>query len=764
MRLRGCLTVLCLTLCVALQAAEPRPGIGLVLSGGGAKGIAHIGVIQALEENEIPIDYITGTSMGAIVGSLYAAGYTPAEMMQVLASKSFADWSTGTITPDETYYFVRQSETPSWIRFNIGKDSTHVTSTMPMSLINPLPMNIAFPEIYARYTAQCGADFDRLFVPFRCVTSDIYRKRSVVLGSGSLGDAVRMSMSFPGVFEPIDLDGVPMYDGGLYDNYPVDVMLDVFNPAHIIGVNVGSKNAAPDSRNPMGQLENMIESPQDFPFPDDRGINIRIDLDRFGLLDWGSAAEIYGIGYRRGLAMADSIRSRFGAGMPLSRVNERRREFRARTPEVRISDITVSGGSPSDNRYLSSLFRRPKGRDWFTLPEVRRDYYLAVSSGRLQNFVPYPVLNPDTTFTFNFKALVKKDFTGGIGGYVSTASNSMLFFHAGYTPMVFKGFNGALNLWIGQNYAAAEGLARFNFNSRPLSALELQLVCSRIKYHETEQLFFRFNTPDFIHHTELYGKLFYSLGPTMHTIARMGVGGARITDRYYAELSTSDPARHKDRGTFDLAQAEAVWTYNTLDNPRTATSGSYARIKLAGIAGKYRLHTHMPGEEDSDRDLAWIQADIRGTHYFDTGKHFSLGIQGEALLSTRKLLPTYQASIVAAEAITPTPDTRSVFNPALRANSFLTAAVSPIWKMSSRLQLRSTFHTFVPLRKIEPVAGSRAARYGKWLGDPQFFGETRLQFALPLGTISAYANYATGGVGWNFGISLGTFILAPEFL
>ena len=86
--------------------------VGLVLSGGGAKGIAHIGVIKALEENNIPIDYVAGTSMGAIVGGLYAAGYTTEEMMQLILSPEFANWSTGRVDPRLSYYFTREKPTP----------------------------------------------------------------------------------------------------------------------------------------------------------------------------------------------------------------------------------------------------------------------------------------------------------------------------------------------------------------------------------------------------------------------------------------------------------------------------------------------------------------------------------------------------------------------------------------------------------------------------------------------------------------------------
>ncbi|MDE6395624.1 MAG: patatin-like phospholipase family protein, partial [Duncaniella sp.] len=146
---------------ITMSAMSAGTGkVGLVLSGGGAKGIAHIGVIQAFEENNIPIDYITGTSMGAIVGSLYASGYTPAEMIQLIASPGFAGWSTGQINPDNLYYFLSEPTTPSLIKINLGKDSTHVTSVLPMSLINPIPMNMAFLDIYSRYTAQCAGDFN----------------------------------------------------------------------------------------------------------------------------------------------------------------------------------------------------------------------------------------------------------------------------------------------------------------------------------------------------------------------------------------------------------------------------------------------------------------------------------------------------------------------------------------------------------------------------------------------------------------------------
>ena len=220
--MRGLLLLLLSFFVVAITFAETqdsreydkRESVGLVLSGGGAKGIAHVGVIKALEDNDIPIDYITGTSMGAIVGSLYSCGWTPDSMLRFFESPDFGYWSTGTINPADKYYFDMPEKTPQWAGINLSLRDSAVFSIkmLPANLISPIPMNIEFMRLYAKYSKQCGEDFNRLFVPFRCVCSDVYHKRKIVCSSGSLGDAVRASMSFPLVFKPIKLDGVLVYD------------------------------------------------------------------------------------------------------------------------------------------------------------------------------------------------------------------------------------------------------------------------------------------------------------------------------------------------------------------------------------------------------------------------------------------------------------------------------------------------------------------------------------------------------------------------
>ena len=254
------LIVLLLSCPVSLHAQK----VGLVLSGGGAKGMAHIGVIRALEENGIPIDYVAGTSMGAVIGSLYAMGYSPDEMEELISSDDFKNWYTGAKDMNYQFYFKQNPPTPSFISAQVAiKDSMTVIRPMVNSLVDPLQMNLAFVDIFSGASAACGDDFNKLFVPFRAVASDVFNKNSIILSKGVLGDAVRASMSFPFVFRPIRIDSIIAYDGGIYDNFPVDVMVKDFNPDFIVGSVVAVAPGKPEIEIPdefdlMGQVESMI--------------------------------------------------------------------------------------------------------------------------------------------------------------------------------------------------------------------------------------------------------------------------------------------------------------------------------------------------------------------------------------------------------------------------------------------------------------------------------------------------------------------------
>lgn len=750
------------TLLTATGAERPQ-SVGLVLSGGGAKGIAHIGVIQALEDNNIPIDYITGTSMGAIVGGLYAAGYTPAEMLELIGSKGFADWSTGKVDSDNTYYLLEPVRSPAFFKINLGSDSSKITSVLPTSLINPLPMNFAFVELFTPYTAQCDKNFDNLFVPYRCVTSDVFAKHKVVLKGGNLGDAIRMSMSFPMVFQPIDLNGLPMYDGGIYDNFPVDVMMTEFAPAAVIGVDVSTPNS-PDTRNMLDQLENMIMQPETYPFPEKEGVYIHIDLTEFSLLDFPKYREIYNIGYARGLEMMDSIKLKVTSRVPSLERKIRRETFKARTPEVYFDSVSVSGGKPAQNVYIKSLFRRHEKTDTFGLPFARQAYYRAITPGRLMNLVPTPHYDSsDSLFSLHLKALVKDNFSLGLGGYISSSTNSMLFLTGSYSTLSFNSLDVGLNLWIGQSYMAAQGDLRLLFPTSTPTSWTLRVQATQQKFTESEKLFFELNAPNFVTKSEVFARTAYAIASSRRSKLDLGIGYGHLTDRFYARTSDGETQPTRARGIFDLGEISATWSHQTLDNPYAPTAGSDVDASAGFIFGKYRYDSEMLSTPSESQK--WFQVKVDARHFFDLSRKFSLGVSVNGILSTKKLLDSYDASVVSAPSYNPTPSTYDSFNPYLRANSFVAAGLEPVWKFTSTFQMRGSFNSFLPYRRIMMADGTDRPRWGRTFANPEMIGELAGVISLPFGSIKAYVHYTTTpGEHWNAGISIGTFMLAPKFL
>ncbi|MCM1110570.1 MAG: patatin-like phospholipase family protein [Clostridium sp.] len=750
---------------VSLRGETPR--VGLVLSGGGAKGVAHIGVIKALEENDIPIDCIAGTSMGAIVGGLYAAGYSPEEMMALLTSEGFQYWSTGKIDKRLLYYFSENEPTPALGKISVGsRDTSELASFLPSSLISPLPMNFAFMDLFAAYSAQCDGDFDRLFVPFRCVTSDVYEKHKIVLRSGSLGDAIRASMSFPVVFHPIEIDSVLCFDGGIYDNFPVDVMHDEFAPSIMIGSNVSGPNHKPTPDNLFGQLEDMIIQNNDYSLPADEGIKIDVPVRMFGLLDFDKAAEIYEIGYRTALSMIDSIKTRVRPRVSGETRRSRRLAFKAATPRVRFDSVEVEGATPRQNEYVRYLFTHNQP-DTFGLRRARDAYYRALTPGRLRNLVPLAV--PDSAtgiFRLCLRATAKEDFNIGLGGYVSSGTSSMLFLSAGYNTLSFNSPEMNLNAWAGQSYLAGLFNAKMNLRTDNPSRFHLQIAATRHRFYENDQLFFEDNEPVFITRSEIFGRAIYEWAAGQRGRVSAGIGWGHLTDRFYHNNTTLFSRRSRDIATQNLGELRAAYEFSTLDNLSAPTSGASYKITAIAVTGNYNYDPGEPLFTHEHRRRHWFQAELATGNYLDLSRRFSLGFETNLLWSGRRLLTNYYQTIVEAPSFNPTPSSYNSFNPALHANAWAAAAVVPVLKLSSMVQVRGSFWGYLPFRAIKAADDGRfGARYGRWFADPEFFGEVSAVVTLPFATVSGYANYISSPArNWNFGLTFGLFFLAPRFL
>ncbi|MDE5857534.1 MAG: patatin-like phospholipase family protein [Muribaculaceae bacterium] len=742
-----------------------RPmSVGLVLSGGGAKGIAHIGVIQALEDNNIPIDYVVGTSMGAIVGGLYAAGYTPAEMMELLESKDFANWSTGQINESLTYYFFKHNPTPAMLNVSIPtrNDSTHTSSFLPSSIISPLPMNFAFMELFSAYTAQCNSDFNKLFVPYRSITSDVYHKHKIVCRKGNLGDAIRASMSFPVVFQPIEMDGVLVYDGGIYDNFPVDVMNTDFAPDMMIGVDVSNPDGKPKSNDLLEQLEDMIIQNNDYSLPPNLGIKLKIDLSRFSLLDFQKAPVIYQIGYDHAMSMMDSICSRITWRTPPSERNLRRAVFKSSTPYVHFDSVTVSGGTPRQDLYFKNIFTDTKA-DTFGLQHAKLAYYRAITGNKLRNLVPEAKYRPnDSLFTLHLKATVKDNLNVGFGGYITSTTNSMVFLTAGYSSLAKNHREARLNAWVGQSYMAAQLLGRIFISTPKPTSLTTDIVVSRMNFHQSVRFFYEQN-PTYLTDMQAFGKIKYGLATGRTSKAEISAGFGHLSYRFYTTSIHDYMNEKRNISFYNLGQATIKWEHNTLNNNSYPTSGSKFESSVAGMIGKYTYRPANTNESKYYSTTPWARASINYQLYKPIGSHFSIGVEANAVATTRSLPSTYDQAIVTAEEYYPAPSTYNSFNPKMRAYSYVTAGVVPVYMITENLQLRGMAHCFLPYRRIYHGLDMKPV-YGKRFDNPSFFGELAAVYNFPFAALTIYGSYNDApSRHWSGGISFGLFFIAPTF-
>ena len=229
-------------------ATEARPRIGLVLSGGGARGLAHVGVIQILEEMKIPISCIAGTSMGAIVGGLYAAGLSPAEMEKLVTSMEWNEAFKDKPPPSELTFRRKKDAAEYLIDSDLGFKNKKFQ--IPKGLLQGQNLNLMLKSIL--FHTEGVDDFDKLNIPFRAIATDIETGDAVVLGKGELVKAIRASMSIPALFAPVEIDNKMLVDGGVANNLPIDIVRQMGADV-VIAVDISTKLSSRD------QLTSSIE-------------------------------------------------------------------------------------------------------------------------------------------------------------------------------------------------------------------------------------------------------------------------------------------------------------------------------------------------------------------------------------------------------------------------------------------------------------------------------------------------------------------------
>ena len=368
-RLLSCL-LLCLCPLMLFAAEAGKPKVGLVLSGGAARGLAHVGVLKALEEQGIHIDAIAGTSMGAVIGGLYASGYKIDELEKLALSIDWKDALSDAPDREDVPFRRKQDDRDFLIKQKLSfRDDGSLG--LPLGVIQGQNLSLLLESLLAHSSEI--RDFDKLPIPFRAVATDIVNGEKVVFRKGHLPQVIRASMSIPAVFAPVEINGQLLVDGGMVDNIPVDVAREM-GVDIVIVVDIGTPLRGRKELSTVFDILNqsitlMTRTNSEVQLaslkPDD--ILIQPALASYGATDFGRSADIINAGYRATQILEKrlaSLRQNPDASLAAARTSEER------TPV--ITAIKIENDSKIGDSVIRYYIRQPIGEP-LDLGRLQRD-------------------------------------------------------------------------------------------------------------------------------------------------------------------------------------------------------------------------------------------------------------------------------------------------------------------------------------------------------------------------------------------------------
>ena len=736
--------------------------VGIVFSGGAAKGLAHIGVLKALEEHDIPIDYITGTSMGAIVGAFYAAGYSPQEIEQLVLSSDFEHWINGTSSEKYVYNYTKSQDDPSWATLDVLINNQSGLS-LNTPLANDLVINFVLNEYLGQASEKAKGNFDRLFVPFKAIAAEVFSQEAVTLDSGSLVQAVRASMAVPFFYNPIKFQDRFLFDGGVYNNFPVDVMEQSYAPDVIIGVNVAEKKVD----YPFGSDEEKLQEALVFLFLDktdpnklnEDDIYLEPDLQGRTALDFDEATFLVQAGYQEAINQMGLIKARISRRSNQQTLEQKRSQFRSGFQRFEFGALELSGFEERQARFLRKLISFEDGTK--TLKQVSEAYFQLVSEPFFNNIYPgfrYDEAEQHYVLELFLKREVKGAFSVDLGGNLTTRRVGALSLGLRYNR-----FGRYLNTYkiqatTGRFYESLNLATRFNTNPRTRLFVEPSFTYNQWNYLDAKDFLDNSFDPNILERIDRRVGVTVGLGTGQRSVVTAGVHAVRNTDDFSNTpvIATTDTLDQLD---FFAFRANLAYERNSLNLKQFPTEGTRFFSSIDFFSGRTEYipgstsPLFIPGNDQlfsTGRD--WFRIKVKFEEYGALSKRFTLGWAFEGVYSSQPLFDNFQSSLLYANAYEPMFDSKTFFLPRYRAFSYIAAGVKNIYKFNRSLQLRLELYGFGPFSRPEeqPIQNFGI---NNQLDKLYFTGMAALVYNSLLGPVSLRFNYYEDDIS-RFGLML----------
>lgn len=721
--------------------------VGLVLSGGGAKGIAHIGVLKALEENEIPIDYIVGTSMGGIIGGCYAAGMSPDAIERMILSEDFLRWVNGYPESKVNYHYAKAEEGPYFLKLNLSLDSTF-SFQFNSSFANDVSLNFALAEKMAQAGAISNNNFDSLLVPLRVVAADVFTQSEVILSKGSLSDALRATQTVPFFYNPIRVDGRYLFDGGVYNNFPVDVIQREFKPDVIVGSNVSSKvfNEYPYDRDDKliaNSLLYMLLDKSDPTAIPESGIYIQPNLEGYSSLEFKYARALIDSGYAQTMRQIPELKKKIAVQQTCDEIVEKRNAFNIQSKPWVFEKITFKSFNSRQRKYIRRIFKvdsKKKSPTYYR--DIRSGYYKLAAEPYFSNVYPSMPFNQQTgKFALQLTKRAQKNFQVDFGGVIATRDISNIALGLNYyyfnnlLTHVYAGFQ------TGSFYKSAILRTRIDMPFLDRFYIQPEAMFNGWDYTEGIDILKEKNNPTVLKRFDR--RLGVHVGKSVGNQFKVDLSVEGFNnDDYYGNRKVFISSDTLDELKLEGFKSGITFSMNDLNRKQYASYG-----KAYSISGHYfNLKEHYtPGNtaDDSQTENSESQTFFRikatAEHYFSRG-WYRPGIYAEAVFSNQKFFSNYFGTVINAPAFFPIQDSRTLILENFRSFNYTAFGVRNIFTIKNKLDFRLEGYVYKPLQYIGESTTQEAIEQIEFT-QLFFAGTGSVVFHSPVGPVALNVNY-----------------------
>ena len=730
--------------------------VGVVLSGGGATAMAHIGFLRALEENSVPIDYICGTSMGAVIASFYAAGYSTRQMDSLCRTPEFKMLSEGEDLPiDMQFYYLKSEPTASMVSLKYS-GGDNISNTLPTNLINPALMDWVHMKLLSAASEAARQNFDSLFIPFRCVAADVKDKKEVIFKSGSLNEAIRASCTYPFYIPPRRVDGKLLYDGGIYNNFPMDVMYRDFHPDVILGCNVSGAPADPKENDLMSQLEAMIVSQKDVFIPCEEVFIVQPNSNNTSTFEFANSIAAIDSGYVSTVRSMPQIKKLIEREVSSNELRNKRDKFRVKCAPLVVDEVRLEGLPKGQSQYVRELLGRKERA--IPLNELQKTYFRVLADGTIKSIYPKMYYKPaDGKYILDLSVQREKDLIVSFGGNFS--SRSINTGYVGLRYNLFGRVNTVLeaNSYFGRYYGSVQAKARSKIMLFNLPvAFEVSFTQNRWDYYKSLTTFFEDVKPSYVLLNEQFGEASWILPAGRKAKFKIDAIYTHQYDSYYQtknflSIDTADLTK------FNAKMVRFNYVRSTLNRIQYASSGSQIKVVGKGVSGKEYT---IPGSTSNNRDTltnghSWLQMRVYYENYVINQPRFSFGLKAEVLWSGQKDFQNATTTSIMSPTPSFFPEFKTFYLPVYRGTSFFTLGISPVLHVTKNVDVRADIYAYQPFQATAVPSSDIYRTYT--------LGSGTVVYHSPIGPVSLSANYYEQKENpWSILFNLGFIISNPS--